>query len=47
MTSKVLLLSPQLQRLDTIEIEAMMVEGAKMMGERSAAAFNDRAVVLS
>ena len=32
MTSKVLLLSPQLQRLDTIEIEAMMVEGAKMMG---------------
>ena len=41
MTSKVLLLSPQLQRLDTIEIEAMMVEGAKMMGERSAAAFND------
>ena len=41
MTSKVLLLSPQLQRLDTIEIEAMMVEGAKMMGERPVAAFND------
>ena len=40
-TSSVLLASPALQQVDTIEIEPMMVEGAKHFVPRSAAVFED------
>jgi spermidine synthase len=40
-TSAVLLTSPHLQQVDTIEIEPMMVEGAKHFLPRNAAVFDD------
>ncbi|HAI69430.1 MAG TPA: hypothetical protein DCM38_08345, partial [Gammaproteobacteria bacterium] len=41
MTSHVLLSIPSIERVDTIEIEPAMVEGAKGFGERVANVFND------
>jgi predicted membrane-bound spermidine synthase len=40
-SSAVLLGSPRLERLDTIEIEPMMVEAARLFGPANAAAFED------
>ena len=42
MTSALLLTSPTLERLDTIEIEPAMVEGARLFGPPVAAAFEDK-----
>ena len=41
LTSRTLLLSPNLQRLDNIEIEPMMALGARRMGERVEPVFSD------
>ncbi|EDN71650.1 spermine/spermidine synthase-like protein [Beggiatoa sp. SS] len=41
MTSHILLSIPSIERVDTIEIEPAMVEGAKGFGERVANVFND------
>lgn len=41
MSADVLLMSPQLEQLDIVEIEAGMVEGARMFGDKSARAFSD------
>ena len=41
LTSRVLLLSPNLKRLDNIEIEPMMALGARRMGERVEPVFSD------
>jgi spermidine synthase len=41
MTTATLLGSPSLERVDTIEIEPRMVEGARLFGDRVAVAFND------
>ena len=41
MTSTALLASPAIERVDTIEIERRMVDGAKAFGERNAAIFSD------
>ncbi|HVF64627.1 MAG TPA: hypothetical protein VNE58_11595, partial [Casimicrobiaceae bacterium] len=40
-TSTALLAAPSLERLDTIEIEPRMVDGAKFFSERNAALFSD------
>ncbi|MDX3775635.1 hypothetical protein QE250_16065 [Chromatiaceae bacterium AAb-1] len=40
-TSHILLSSPQLEQVDTIEIEPVMLEGARWFGERSARTFTD------
>ena len=40
-TTRMLLLSPQLERVDTVEIEKMMVEGARHLGPRVAETFTD------
>jgi hypothetical protein len=40
-SANVLLASPSLQSLDLIEIEAAMVEGAKLFGEHSHRVYND------
>lgn len=41
LTSLSLLQSPRLERLDNIEIEPAMVDGARRMGEKTAAVFSD------
>lgn len=41
MTSRTLLLSPHLERLDNVEIEAAVIEGARHMGERVSPVFDD------
>lgn len=40
-TSHILLSSPQLEQVDTIEIEPVMLDGARWFGERSARTFTD------
>ena len=40
-TSNVLLMSDRLQRVDTIEIEPAVIEGARLFGDYSARAFSD------
>ncbi len=40
-TSHILLSSPQLEWVDTIEIEPVMLDGARWFGDRSARTFND------
>lgn len=41
LSSRVLLASPALQRLDNVEIEVKMLEGARWLGERVAPVFDD------
>lgn len=41
LTSQVALLDPEIQTVDTVEIESTMVEGAKMFGDRVALNYND------
>ena len=41
MTTSVLLASPRIKRVDTVEIEPAMIEGARLFGPHVAAAFND------
>ena len=41
LTSRILLLSPEVRQVNSIEIEKMMVLGAQQLGERTAAVFND------
>ena len=42
LTSRTLLLSDSLKRLDNVEIEPVMIEGAKQLGERIAPVFSDK-----
>ena len=41
-TSRVLLASPSLQRLDNVEIEPKIIEGARLLGARVAPVFDDK-----
>ena len=41
LSTRMLLLSPQIQRVDTVEIEEMMIEGAHLLGSRVEEAFTD------
>lgn len=41
LTSRTLLLSPGVKRLDNVEIEAAVIEGARFLGDRVAAPFED------